>query len=238
MRRKTVFAVLAVILIPVLVSCSAKETNDVTGNTTAGAMDHSSYVAAANTADEGNKIQVESPMTLSSTMCTLNGKTAYLRLKMVEGRYYEDWNPGPFMGTIWEGYYIAELADEYGNTVMQTDFSKLYNSGSEPLTFRFWFDFELDDYNGDGDPDFTAGQYGSSNGMDYKLFTIRKDGRIEELPVKDYPTLFISNTTGYYSTKLEKISSTSFKREYYDNSKGKHIEDTFEWNGREFIQGT
>jgi bla regulator protein BlaR1 len=155
---------------------------------------------------------------------------------MVNGRYYEDWTPGAVMGTIWEGYYTAELADELGNTLAQTDFSGLYNSGSEPLFFSLPFSIEFDDYNNDGDTDFTIGQYSTSNGRDYKLFTIRRNGHIEELPVRDYPTLFISNTTGYYSTRLTKINETTFKKEYYDNSTGKHYEDTFKWDTKEFVR--
>lgn len=222
--RKTIYTIIVfVMIIPFIVSCSSKTENSIPVN------------AAAKTADEGEKIFIESPMTLSNSICTFNGKPAYLRLKMVKGKYYEDWNPGPVMGTLWEGYYTIELADESGNTIMQSDFSKLYNAGREPLTFRSSFDMEFEDYNGDGDMDFTVGQYASSNGREYKLFTIRGDGKVEELPVKDYPTLFISGTTGYYSTRLTKIDNVTFKKEYYDNSVGRNVEDTFRWNGNAFI---
>lgn len=222
--RKIIYTIIVfVMLIPFVVSCSPKTGNSIPAN------------AVVKATDEDAKILVESPMTLSNSSCTFNGKPAYLRLKMVKGKYYEDWSPGPLMGTLWEGYYTMELADESGNTVMQTDFSKLYNSGREPLTFRSSFDMEFEDYNGDGDMDFTVGQYASSNGREYKLFTLRRDGKVEELLVKDYPTLFISGTTGYYSTRLTKIDNVTFKREYYDNSVGKHFEDIFQWNGNAFI---
>ncbi len=46
------------------------------------------------------------------------------------------------------------------------------------------FEIQFDDYNSDEDIDFTIGQYATSNGRDYKLFTIRKDGKIEELPLR------------------------------------------------------
>jgi hypothetical protein len=128
-----------------------------------------------------------------------------------------------------------ELADELGNTLAQTDFSGLYNSGSEPLVFSLPFSIECDDYNNDGDTDFTIGQYSTSNGRDYKLFTLRKDGTVEELHIKGYSSLFISDTTGFYSTKLKKIDNVTFKTEYYDNSKGKNIEKVFKWDGKEFI---
>lgn len=160
-------------------------------------------------------------MTLSNNdLFPINGEHQYLRLKMIKGKYYEDWNPGAYMGTLWEGSYIIELTDENGNTICQTDLSKIYK---EPLIFNSSFKIQFDDYNNDGDIDFTIGQYASSNGRDYKLFTLKKDGKAEELPVKDHPTMFISNTTGYYSTKLTKIDKATFKIEYYDNSKGKHM---------------
>jgi len=211
------------ILVLLLSSCSSK--NGV-------------YIASLNSSDgskeESPDITIQSPMTLSNNdLFPVNGEHQYLRLKMVKGRYYEDWIPGPYMGTIWEGYFILELSDESGNVISQNDLSKVYK---EPLIFNSLFQIQFDDYNGDDDIDFTIGQYASSNGRDYKLFTIRKDGRIEELPVKDYFSLFISNTTGFYSTKLTKIDNITFKIEYYDNSKGKNIEDYFKWDGNKFIR--
>lgn len=223
MKKVKHWIILIVIFIPLFVSCSNQNDNSI------------SAVTETITTIGNSDISVETPMTISSSMFTFNGKTAYLRLKMIKGRYYEDWNPGAIMGTIWEGYYTAELADEYGGLISKSDFSRLYNSSSEPLVFRSSFDIEFDDYNDDGDVDFTVGQYSSSNGRDYKLFTVRKDGGIEELPVRDYKTLFISDTTGYYSTKLTMVDKTTFKRSYYDNSAGKQFEDYFKWEGTEFI---
>jgi bla regulator protein BlaR1 len=184
--------------------------------------------------DSNGDIAVQSPMTLSNNdLSTITGKHQYLRLKMVKGKYYEDWFPGAYMGTIWEGYYIFELTDEFGNVISKTDLSKIY---TEPLVFSSSFQIQFNDYNSDGDIDFTIGQYTSSNGRSYKLFTLRKDGKIEELHIKGYSSLFISNSTGFYSTKLTKVAGVSFKIEYYDNLKGKNLENVFEWDGKEFIK--
>ncbi|MEA4963770.1 hypothetical protein [Lutispora sp.] len=184
--------------------------------------------------EEVPDISIQSPMTLSNNdMFPINGQHQYLRLKMIKGTYYEDWSPGAYMGTLWEGYYIIELADESGNTIAQTDLSKIYD---EPLLFNSQFQIQFGDYNNDGNIDFTIGQYASSNGRDYKLFTLGKNGKVEELPINGYSSLFISNTTGYYSTKLTESNNGTFKIEYYDNSKGEYFEDAFEWNGKEFIK--
>lgn len=177
-------------------------------------------------------IIVKSPMTISNNLINYNGASAYLRLKMVKGKYYEDWNPGAFMGTIWEGSFILELVDEYGKSLAQTDLEKYY---SEPLTFTSNFNLEFDDYNNDGNMDFTIGQYASSNGRVYRLFTLTSAGTVEELVVKDTPELFISNSSGYYSTKLQKLNNTTFKTKYYDNSRGKTYESRYEWKDNEFI---
>ena len=137
------------------------------------------------------------------------------------------------MGTLWEGSFIVELADEQGNAIASTELSGIYD---EPLIFRNSFQIQFDDYNNDGDMDFTIGQYASSNGNTYKLFTLRNNGKIEELPVKDCTSLFISDTTGYYSTKLAKLDDTSFATKYYDNAIGKEIEEIFKWDGKAFIR--
>lgn len=177
-------------------------------------------------------IVIQSPMTISNSECAFKGETVYLRLKMMKGRYYEDWNPGAIMGSIREGQFSAELADETDKTIAITDISSMYD---EPLVFNSTFDLEFDDYNNDGDPDFTIGQYGSSNGNLYRIFTLRKNGKIEPLPVKDHTDLFISSTTGYYSTQLNKIDATSFEVEYYDNTKGT-FDDTYKWDGKQFVR--
>jgi bla regulator protein BlaR1 len=223
LKKFIYISILVIILSLLLISCSnIKHNTIVTSNHSAEKKE--------NTTD----IIIQSPMTVSNnSLFPINGQHQYLRLKMVKGKYYEDWKPGALMGTIWEGYYVIELTDDLGNTIAQTDLSKIYK---EPLIFNSNFQIQFDDYNNDGDLDFTIGQYGSSNGSNYKVFTLRKDGKIEELPIKGYPSLFISDTTGYYSTKLTKVDKITFKKEHYDNSKQKRFEDIFRWDGKEFFQ--
>lgn len=229
--KRTVYSIaITFILILSVTSCTAQKSgSSVTAGTPVLSVD-----SAANTSTPEKKLEIDiqSPMTLSNTMCTFNGQSAYLRLKMVKGRYYEDWNPGALMGTIWEGSFVIDLTDEYGKIITETDISKMF---TETLTFKTSFNLEFDDYNNDGDLDFTIGQYGSSNGNVYKIFTLRKDGSIEELPVKDHPNLFISDSAGYYSTKLKKMDKESFKIGYYDNSKGT-FRDTYHWENGQFVR--
>lgn len=223
MKRITSTIISVLILILLLSSCSSKN-----------GVDIASLNGSGGNKEGSPDITIQSPMTLSNNyLFPINREHQYLRLKMVKGKYYEDWTPGAYMGTIWEGYFIIELSDESGNVISQSELSKIYK---EPLIINSSFEIQFDDYNSDEDIDFTIGQYATSNGRDYKLFTIRKDGKIEELPIKGYSSLFISDTTGFYSTKLTKIDNITFKKEYYDNSKGKQLEDAFKWDGKQFIK--
>lgn len=179
-----------------------------------------------------NGILVSTPMTVSNNLIRHNGTDAYLRLKMVQGRYYEDWTPKTISGTVLEGSFIFELSDVNGTTIAQTELSAFYN---KPLIFTGEFSIEFDDYNHDGNLDFTLGQYSLNKGKSYKIFTIKSDGAIEELVVKDTPELFISSGGDGFSTKLTKNDNTSFKVRQYDSDAGKTFESIYQWKTDKFV---
>lgn len=148
----------------------------------------------------------------------------------MKGRYFEDWSPGPFMGRNWEGEFQIQLSKENGEVVHAVDLNDYFQ---EDLVFNSLFDIEFDDYNGDGNIDFTIGQYASSNGNIFKLFTLDPSGQIEQLPIEGHRELWISGT-GRYSAKLAKNKS-GFSSTYYDNSIGKNVIQSFAWNGKQFV---
>lgn len=230
-NRVLLFVPVLLIFIASLAACSAKKTDNRIPVSERGTP--SPTVSTTDSSSAEAEIIVSSPVTLSfNPLYPINGKEQYLMLRMVEGEYYEDWNPGPLFGSIWKGRYSIEIADEYFKTLARTDLCEFF---SEPLIFTSSFEIEFDDYNNDGDPDFTLGQYGTSNGNNFRLFTLREDGSVELLPIKDFHSLFISNLTSYYSTKLIKLSDTEFSKQCYDNAEGKIFEDTFKWEGTEFV---
>lgn len=247
--KKTVCMLLPILIVMLLTSCSyenngnAALANSSTENNNNSVLENNSTENNSNSVLENSStenkeiysdIEIQSPMTLSNNdLYPVIGEQKYLRLRMVKGKYYEDWFPGAYMGTIWEGHFVLELSDQSGNVISKMDLDRVYN---EHLIFNSSFQIQFDDYNDDGDIDFTIGQHASSNGKVYKLFTLRKDGSIEELTVKGYSSLFVSNTTGFYSTKLTKVDNVSFKIEYYDNSKGENIEEVFRWDGEAFVR--
>ncbi|MBP7223081.1 MAG: hypothetical protein KBA50_07515 [Sedimentibacter sp.] len=152
-------------------------------------------------------------------------------IKMTEGKQYEVTEAGPFQGWNWQGKFIIQLIDDKGNEISKLDLNKAFES--EELIFNSVFLLKFEDYNNDGNLDFTVGQYGSSNGNLYRLFTLTDD-RIEILPVQT-GTIFSSGGNSRYAAIFDKVSDIGFLNFYYDNSIGKIIKQHFVWDGSQFV---
>jgi len=216
--KKLYYVIVSVLL---LSGCSKATINDSTSPTP-------SYPA---TQPASNTIQVTGPFTLSrNDLFPFTNNQEYLSVVLTKGKYFEDWSPGPFMGRNWEGEFQIQLSDENGEVKNAVDLNGYFN---EDIVFNSFFDIYFDDYNGDGNIDFTIGQYASSNGSIFKLFTLDHAGRIEQLPIEGQHEIFVSGT-GRYSTKLAK-NPLGFSNTYYDNSIGKDVTQSFVWDGKEFV---
>jgi len=177
-------------------------------------------------------ITVQGTFTLSrNDLLPVTGRNEYLNVVLVRGTYHEDWNPGPFMGGNWSGDFELLWTDEQGTRLAALDLADLH---AEPLVFGSFFQLSFGDYNGDGAPDFTLGQYGTSNEDVYELYTLLPDHRIERLPVDEGNELFISGGGNRYSVPLEMEDSRSFRTLHYDNSTGKYVKQLFKWDGTRF----
>jgi beta-lactamase regulating signal transducer with metallopeptidase domain len=180
---------------------------------------------------KANSIKLQENILSNNTIHLNNDSKSYtLVVKMMVGRYYEDSEPGPFMGKNWEGQFKLQLKDDQGTTISDLDLNEAFKE--EKLNFQNVFDIEFDDYNNDGYKDFFIGQYASSNGNDYKLFTITSTGKIEILPIKGQSEIF-SSGGNRYSKKFEKIGLANFINHYYDNSQGKNIDIYYMWSDKE-----
>lgn len=170
---------------------------------------------------------------LSKNTVDADGDSVYEKLvvKMSEGRQYEETAAGPFQGWNWQGSFLLRLMDDKGNTLSELDLNKVF--GEEKLVFNRTFLISFEDYNSDGNPDFTIGQYGSSNGSVYRLFTI-KDNKVEPLPIQT-GSIFSSGGSSRYSATLERVPGMGFMNSYYDNSKGKLVKQYFVWDGSKFV---
>lgn len=180
-------------------------------------------------------IHITGPITLSrNDLFDLTNKKEYLNVIQTDGEYFEDWTPGPFMGRTWRGNFQIQLSNEQGEVKSSVNLNSFFDGD---VVFNSFFNLEFDDYNGDGNLDFTIGQYASSNGNVFKLFTLSNSGDIKELQVKDHNGIFISDKMRY-STKLSKTSADGFSVEFYDNSIGNIVQKTFAWKETEFVSTT
>lgn len=221
------------IMVPMLLltACSEATTNNLKSTTTLATVSASSSPPSPTPAS--NTIQVTGPFTLSrNELFQFTKQHEYLSVVLINGKYFEDWSPGPLMGHNWQGEFQIQFCNENGEVKSAVDLNKYFN---DEVVFNSFFEIDFDDYNVDGNIDFTIGQYASSNGSIFKLFTIDKSGRIEELPIRGHHEIFVSGT-GRYSTKLIK-NKLGFSSTYYDNSIEKDINQSFVWNGKEFFSG-
>ncbi|MBP1990874.1 hypothetical protein [Paenibacillus eucommiae] len=173
--------------------------------------------------------QLEDVVLAEATIGEGTSKGRKLLLRMTDGVYREEQEPGPYEGGRWEGKFQLDVLDEQTKLVAGLDLNKGFQE--ELLSFHDKFDITFADYNGDGNPDFSIGQYASSNLYTYLLFTVTKDG-ISQLPIKGVPDLFSSQRT--YSPLFTKVNDTTIKTSFYDNSKGQDVEQSFSWTGEAF----
>lgn len=179
-------------------------------------------------------ITVENRMTIArSNLFPMIGTHEYLSLCLIKGNYSEDWSPGPYAGKNWSGDFRLILSDENGEEISHIDLNNYF--GDEELIFNDFFEFEFDDYNGDGTVDFTIGQYGTSNGNFYRMFMLTQDKKIQEVNIAENNELFVSGGNRY-SIKLDKINKQSFKVSYYNNAVGEYQEVSYTWDGNKFIE--
>jgi len=170
---------------------------------------------------------------LSANTIDYNKDSGYEKVivKMTEGKQYEETEAGPFQGWNWQGKFVLQLIDDKGNEISRLDLNKAFES--EELIFNRVFLLKFEDYNNDGNLDFALGQYGSSNGDLYRLFTLIDD-KIEILPVQT-GTIFSSGGNSRYAAIFDKVSEIGFLNFYYDNSIGKIIKQHFIWDGSQFV---
>ncbi len=170
---------------------------------------------------------------LSENTVDYNKDSIYekLILKMSNGKQYEETAPGPFQGWNWEGEFILQLVDDKGAAISEYKLNEAFEN--EKLIFNRVFLIQFDDYNNDGNTDFAIGQYGSSNGSIYRLFTIRA-GEIQLLPLQT-GSIFSSAGNSRYTIGFEKFPGKGFLNSYYDNTVGKNIEQGFVWDGSQFV---
>jgi hypothetical protein len=177
-------------------------------------------------------IKIESPIVFSHNSVKIADKsTVFVNIEMISGQYAYDEFPGNNQGSNWSGQYQIRVYKDETDFKNPICLAPVSIAGSQPMDFKSEFALAFDDYNNDNNPDFTLGQYVSSNGYEYALFTINQAGEAEKLDTDGL--MYISEHD--YSVKLEKLSSTSFAISSYDNGTGETVKTIYQWKENRFI---
>jgi hypothetical protein len=154
-----------------------------------------------------------------------------LSIVMTEGEFSEQLDAGPYSGWNYVGNFVIEGKDADGNLVSSLDLNEVFGGGN--LVFGPMVELAFEDYNQDGNLDFTIGQWGTSNGFIYRLFSVNQESEIVALPIEDDLSIF--SACFDYSTFFEKAGDTVFLVPFYDNTVGKNQIAYYRWDGMSYM---
>ncbi len=148
-----------------------------------------------------------------------NGRKVSVRLVMTNGKYY-DQSQVPYGGNAYDnnyqGNYEIQVLDSEGKLLSKV---ALYNTdgGTEAINFPGKFNLLFDDYNRDGNPDFTIGQWYSSGAKQYQIFTVMPYDSIKEISKADIVLSCDYSDIKNCSVKFEKDGTSGFYTTVYFN---------------------
>ena len=154
-----------------------------------------------------------------------------IAIVMSEGAFHELAEPGIDPEWIYEGQFEIRAKDEKGNVISALNLNKSF--GGESMIFKERFNLAFEDYNNDGNLDFTVGQVGTSNGNLYSIFTVMEDATIKELPIEEGDECIFSSQF-IYSPAFTRVDDTTFYARFYENTLGKHYNAYYKWDGSSF----
>jgi len=188
------------------------------------------------------EITVQAPIILAEGYTQLaNGKNVAVYLEMRKGRYFQAAaGESPYISNF-QGTYQFRVTEEANpsNTLCTEVVS--FDEGTE-LNFNQTFPLKIQDYNGDGNPDFTLGQksIGSTN-MLYQLYSLDSNGKIYDLPFSDGHKAFMAladtNKATSFSIELETRDGELIIT-YYDTELSKLKEISYRWENNSFINAS
>jgi hypothetical protein len=176
-----------------------------------------------------SEIMIIEPVVIAEGITKQNadGTKETIRVWLMKGKEVTDPNPGAFQGTFLQGQFEVAATATDGKELARFGLNDAFNGGE--LSFRKDkpFKIQFDDYNGDGDPDFTIGKWESNNGNLYSLLTFNPKGfRILEKN--------IYSSDHRESIRYRKVGDNAFVNQYYDQQKGKHMDVIHLWKDGAF----
>lgn len=176
---------------------------------------------------------IDSPIVISISQYDIDrdGKKEIIEIIMTEGEkinYDDPWCGG---GERWQGGFNIRVRK--GKSILsEQSLNELIDGSYYPHSLSFWapeFVLVFKDYNNDGQIDFNIGQYGSCAGNNYFLFTVKKNGKINQLPVEGILYQESPNENSSNEIRAKKGTITT---KFFDDG---YITNTYKWNGKTFV---
>lgn len=152
-------------------------------------------------------------------------------LRLIHTRVEQPQQESPAAGKRLGGFELEVYRDDKMISCMgEGELSNLFQNGPE-LAFDARLKLEVDDYNRDGCPDFALGQFVTSSVMEYRLFTVDKDGNLRRL-LADGEIL----ASGLdYAPRFEKIEEGENKNGFlFCRGENPDSWDAAHWDGKQF----
>lgn len=183
-------------------------------------------------------ITIQAPIILAEGHTqTADGNYVLVYLEMTQGKYFQAL-PGerPYASNFQGTYRFRVAEDKYPYNTLSTQ-NVDFDNGAE-LNFNQTFTLEIQDYNADGNPDFTLGQrsIGSTN-MLYQIYSIDPSGQVFDLSFSEGNKTFaaLADTTSgdSFSIKLE-TENGKLMISCYDIEHGEVKETAYQWKNNSF----
>lgn len=180
------------------------------------------------------------PITVSDFVAAENsaalsgGKKVLVRLVMTDGQFFTEAYAGSGGGTYpdnYRGNYELQIVGPDGSLLSKTAFQPVEG---EKANFPGKFTLLFDDCNGDGNPDFTIGEWGSSTLNLYTIDTLLPDGTVKKISEEPIPHL-----SRDFSVQFGKNGSSGFFAQTYSNATGKTTDVPYLWDPKKgvFVTG-
>jgi hypothetical protein len=161
-----------------------------------------------------------------------------VEILLEQGERYVDNEPWCGNGEKWEGYFSIQVKRDNMVLSKQSLNQLMFPDEKKPGPLSFWtpeFPLVFNDYNMDGQAEFNIGQYRSCNGNYYKIFTVKPDGVIVPVSIKDADGFFVSRAKKQNSTDLIRVRNGLLSHKYYDNTAGKYFTIRYKWVDGQFM---
>lgn len=161
-----------------------------------------------------------------------------IKLVMTQGRHLTMDNQIAHLGAGYDAENNlgkCELQVWKDDSTMLSSLPLTNRDGGEELLFHAdTFPLSVDDYNQDGMPDFTLGQWLNDYSNAYTIFTLDEDGSISRLSENFGITSSDAVEKGPYSAPLQK-SKEGIRTFVYDSNEKGYWQQDYRWNESTFV---